>query len=283
MRHDTARKTDEPALERLERILDGYGSLVVAYSGGVDSGLLAYVAHRVLGERMVAVLGLSPSLGGRERVSAVEFLRRHGIPHELVTTDEMDEPRYRANGPDRCYFCKAELFDKLGRFAKARGFAAVAYGANLDDRGDYRPGARAASERSVCEPLIAAGLRKDDVRDAARALGLSLWDKPAAPCLASRIPYHHEVTPGKLREVERAEGVLKDMGFRVCRVRHYDATARIEVPIDEMDRLRRPDVWAQVVRGIRAAGFDRVVAEERGFASGRLNEALRQPAVPREE
>jgi uncharacterized protein len=192
-----------------------------------------------------------------------------------MPTFEMEDPRYRANGPDRCFFCKHELFERIESLPEARAFATIAYGANADDRFDHRPGARAADEHRVCAPLAEAGFTKDMVRAVARELGLEQWDKPASPCLASRIPYHREVTPQKLRQVEAAEAALKQHGFEVCRVRHVDDVARIEVRAEDMERLKSGDVWRLVEESVRAAGFDSVEIDERGFKSGRMNEALR--------
>jgi len=253
-------------------VLDGYGSLAVAYSGGVDSGLLAYVAWTALGDRMMAVLGESASLARREREAGIEFLETHGIPYRVIGTGEMADSDYRKNHEDRCYFCKAELFARLAEVTRELGFAHMAHGANVDDLGDHRPGGVAARERGVRNPLVDAGLGKDLIRRIAKALNLTLWDKPAAPCLASRIPYFQEVTSGKLAQIEAAEYVLKDLGFGVCRVRHHGHQARIEVPLDDQDRIRRKDVWARVVEGITRAGFQAVAIEEDGFRSGRLND-----------
>jgi uncharacterized protein len=265
-----------PHLERLEEIIRGHGPMVVAYSGGVDSGLLAFIAHRVLADRMRCVIGVSPSLARDEESAALSFLQRHGIPYDCIATGEVDDPRYRANGPDRCYFCKSELFARIEAAPAARTFPVLAYGANADDGSDHRPGARAAGEHGVCAPLAEAGFTKELVRRAARSLGLSLWDKPASPCLASRIPYHQEVTPAKLAQIDRAETALKGRGFAVCRVRHYGDVARVEVPVEAIQRLREPALWRAVEREIVAAGFARVEIDERGFRSGRLNDALRR-------
>ncbi len=262
----------ERPYEKLREVLSRYGSMVIAYSGGVDSGLLTYVARDILGDRMVAVTGESPSLSGRERSAAIEFLADHGIPHRAVDTHELADDGYRRNNPDRCYFCKAELFALLRVVANDAGFGHIAHGANLDDLGDHRPGSRAADELGVVAPLVEAGLDKRTIRRLARALGLPLWDKPAAPCLASRIPYYQEVTREKLAQIEAAEYVLKDLGFAVCRVRHHGPEARIEIPVAEHNRIRSRGVWARVVVGLGDAGFQSVVLEEDGFRSGRLND-----------
>jgi len=262
------------AIERLSDVIRGHGPMAVAYSGGVDSGLLAYVAHRVHGDGMTAVIGVSPSLSSREERAAIGFLDAHGIPYARLETQEMSDPRYRANAPDRCFHCKHELFTRIEGSTVARRFGRVAYGANVDDRSDHRPGQRAALEHGVVAPLVDAAFDKELVRAAARALGLSLWDKPAAPCLASRIPYNSEVTPEKLSQIDDAEAVLKDLGFAVCRVRHHGETARVELPAHDHNRALESPTWDGIVNGIVAAGFKRVELEPDGFRSGRLNDAI---------
>ncbi len=265
-----------PSYEKLRAVLQSYRSLVIAYSGGVDSAFLAFVAKDALDDRMIAVLGISPSLPKREEAQALEFLEQHGIPHACVKTDELEISGYHANGPDRCYFCKGELFKKLEEFAGERGFQRIAHGANVDDMSDYRPGSKAASENNVSAPLVEAGFTKDMIRRAASALGLVLWDKPSAPCLASRIPYHMSVTAEKLSQIEAAENALKDMGFPVCRVRHHGDIARIEVPANDLPRLFGGDVLEALSRLIKRAGFRYVTVDVDGFRSGRLNEKLNE-------
>ncbi len=260
--------------ERLKASIAAHGPMVVAYSGGVDSAFLAFAAREALGDQMVCVIAVSPSLGEREYRNAVAFLRDHRIPFEEVRTAEMDDERYRANGPDRCYFCKSELFNAIEAAESLRRYPRVAYGANVDDAGDYRPGARAAGEHEIVAPLTEAGYDKKLIRDTARRLGLEVWDKPAAPCLASRVPYFSEVTPAKLVQIESAEAVLKDAGFRECRVRHHGDTARIEVPEGDLERLREAACWPGIEAGVREAGFREVVVEDDGFRSGRLNDVL---------
>jgi uncharacterized protein len=265
-------------MERLEACIRSRGPMMVACSGGVDSALLAVVAHRVLSGRMLCVLGVSSSLANAEQAEALAFFERHGLPWTQMPTREMEDARYRANGPDRCFYCKHELFDRMEQLPEAGEFSVVAYGANADDRFDHRPGARAAEAHRVCAPLAEAGFTKEMVRAAARELGLSQWDKPASPCLASRVPYHSEVTPSKLRQIDEAEAALKKFGFSVCRVRHHDQLARIEVPAEAMARLKSNEVWPAICAAIRAAGFAAVELEERGFKSGRMNEALQRPS-----
>jgi uncharacterized protein len=260
------------AMERLEEIIRSRGPMVVACSGGVDSALLAVVAHRVLDGRVLCVLGVSPSLARAEEAAALAFFEKHGLAHVCIETRELDDPGYRANGPDRCFHCKHELFARMETAPEARAYPVLAYGANADDRFEHRPGARAADRHRVCAPLAEAGFGKQMVRDAARALGLEVWSKPASPCLASRIPYHREVTPAKLSQIDEAEAALKDLGFSICRVRHYDDTARIEVPRDAIARLRSAEIWPKAYTAVRAAGFQRVEVDERGFKSGRMNE-----------
>jgi pyridinium-3,5-biscarboxylic acid mononucleotide sulfurtransferase len=271
---------DTRARERILRDrLRTVPSLVVAYSGGVDSSYLAWVAGRELGTTALAVTADSPSYPERHRAMAIAIARDFGLRHEIIRTEELETPEYRANAPDRCYHCKHELYTKLTALAGARGFAAVADGSNADDRGDYRPGRQAAREFGVWSPLDEAGLSKADIRALSREAGLPTWDEPASACLSSRIPYHSEVTHEKLRAIERAEDALRGMGFRVVRVRHHDTVARIELGRDEMARALDPSTAAAIERELRAIGFRYVTLDLGGYRLGSLNEGLRLTAI----
>jgi uncharacterized protein len=259
----------------LEARLEALGSVVVAYSGGVDSAFLAVIAARVLGDRSLCITADSPSYPDRHRDLAIGTARAFGLRHEMVHTSELDNPDYRANPANRCYYCKHELYGRLTAVARARGFAAVVDGSNADDRGDYRPGRQAAREFGVLSPLDEADLSKDEIRALARDAGMTTWDEPASACLSSRIPYHSEVTEAKLRTIEAAEGVLRTLGFRVFRVRHHDAIARLELGRDEMARALEPDVAAEIDRALRALGYAHVAIDLRGYRLGSLNDALK--------
>lgn len=267
-------------LENKERKLyDGLSvvpSLIVAYSGGVDSAYLAFAAHRALGERMLAVTALSASYSERDRSEAEACVARFNMPHEFVETDELSNPAYRANNPDRCFFCKDELFDKLDEMAARRGFAAVAYGVNLDDQGDWRPGQRAAKEHRVLAPLLDAGLTKADIRELAHRGDVPVWNRPASACLSSRIAYGIEVTPERLKIIEQGEEALRELGFRQMRVRYHDEMVRIEISPEEMPRALDPAMARKFVEIFKSLGFKFVTLDLEGYRSGSLNTHLIQ-------
>jgi uncharacterized protein len=265
--------------ETLHGILAGLDSAVVAFSGGVDSAYLAYRATGALGDRALCITADSPSYPSRHRAIAERVAHEFALRHEFIDTHEMDRPEYRANSANRCYFCKHELYTRLTALAAARGFAAILDGSNADDRGDYRPGRQAAREFGVRSPLDEADLGKPEIRELSRRAGLPTWDAPASACLSSRIPYHHEVTDEKLRMIERAEDVLRDLGFRVCRVRHHDTIARLEIAPDEMPRALDPGVREIITRELRAIGYQFVALDLQGYRLGSLNEALRLKPV----
>jgi uncharacterized protein len=253
--------------------------VIVAYSGGVDSAFLAYAATAALGDRAVCVTADSPSYPERHRQMAVRLARQFGFRHEIIQTHEMARPEYRANPANRCYYCKTELYTHLSAIARERGITAVADGSNADDRGDYRPGRQAAREFGVISPLDDAGLTKAEIRELSHRAGLPTWDEPASACLSSRIPYFSEVTDEKLRMIERAESALRDLGFRICRVRHHDTMARIELGRGEMARAVEPGMAEVIDRKLRAIGYTQVMIDLRGYRLGSLNEALRLKPV----
>jgi uncharacterized protein len=265
---------------RLEDRLAGLGSVLVAFSGGIDSAYLAVVARRVLGDRAVAVTGDSPSYPEFHRRQALGVARDFDLAHEIVPTYELQRDGYRANTGDRCFHCKTELYDTLTVLARDRGFAAVADGANADDRGDYRPGRQAARDHGVVSPLDECDLTKDEIRALARDLGMAIWDAPASACLSSRIPHFTEVTPAALRQIERAEDAVRALGFRVFRVRHHGALARLEFARDEMPRALEPALAGQLHERLRDAGYDAVEIDPRGYRQGSLNEPLLLRPVP---
>ena len=260
---------------RLFDLLSGFDSTIVAFSGGADSAYLAWAATRVLGrERTLCITADSPSYPDHHRQLALAVARDFGLRHEIIHTRELERPDYSANPVNRCYYCKHELYTALARIAAERGFATVVDGANGDDRGDYRPGRQAAREFGVRSPLDEAGLTKADVRELSHRAGLPTWDEPASACLSSRIPYHSAVTGEKLRMIERAERVLRDFGFRVCRVRHHEDLARVEIGADELPRALEPDLTARIVAAIQALGYRQVTIDPRGYRMGSLNEGV---------
>lgn len=258
----------------LEDRLRALGSVMVAYSGGVDSAYLAATAHRVLGDRMLAVLADSPSLARRDLADACAFSSEQGIPLRIVQTAELDNPDYARNDANRCFHCKDELFTQMERLRVTLGFEHLAYGMNADDTRDYRPGQRAAHEHDVLAPLSEAGLTKTEIRALARDAGYTLWDRPAAPCLSSRVAYGHAVTPEILEQIEHAEDSLRRLGFREFRVRHHGELARVEIARDELPRALSLDVLDAITAALRAAGYQYVTLDTAGFRSGSLNALL---------
>jgi pyridinium-3,5-biscarboxylic acid mononucleotide sulfurtransferase len=260
--------------------LQEFPSLIVALSGGADSAYLAWAAHRVLGDRALSVTALSASFSAYDGTMVRAFAISAGIRHELLQTRELENPAYRANTVDRCYYCKDELFTVLNGVARQRGFAAIAYGINADDTSDFRPGHRAAKEHAVIAPLLAANLRKSEIRELSRRAGLCTWDRPASACLSSRIPYGTEVTPGRLALIERGEAALRDLGFRQFRVRLHETLARVEIERSELPRALEPVLAAEMSRRLKAAGFAYVTLDLQGYRQGSLNEAIRKSQSP---
>lgn len=263
--------TGSVKLEALRAWFGAVPRVVVAYSGGTDSSLVAAVAARTLGERAVAVTAVSASLPHGELEAARRVAREIGVAHRIVRTRETQDEAYLENGTDRCYHCKTELYDVLGRVAEEAGGATVVSGANVDDLGDYRPGLRAAEEHGVRHPLVEVGFSKADVRQAARAIGVRNWDKPASACLSSRIAFGMRISVAELSKVGRAERALKELGFGQCRVRVHGDVARVEVELAELPRLAAPGVRDRVVEALRGLGYRYVTLDLEGFRSGSMN------------
>ena len=267
--------------DRLLAMLRGYGSCGVAYSGGVDSAVLAQAARLALGDDAVAVTAVSPSLAAGELDAARDLAVRIGIRHEVIHTAELDNPLYTQNAPDRCYHCKTELYTRLAGLAGRLGVAVIVNGANVDDVGDHRPGMTAAAEQSVRSPLLQCGLTKVEVRDLARHWQLPVWDKPATPCLSSRIAYGESVTAERLRRIDLAEQALCDECLGAVRVRYHQGdVARIEVPVEAIERLCRPAVRLRLVERLKSLGFKYVTLDLEGFRSGSQNEVLTVELAP---
>jgi len=259
---------------QLEAELRRLGRLLVAYSGGVDSAYLAWIAHRVLGDQMLAVIADSASLARTQLSDALAFAGEQGIPVEVISTNELERPDYVRNDGQRCFQCKDELFDVMEGIRATRGFDAIAYGVNLDDQGDFRPGQQAAKLHHVAAPLLQAGLSKQDIRDLARNAGLRIWDKPASACLSSRIEYGRPVTREALDVVERGEDAIRALGFRQFRVRHHGEIVRIEIAREELERALTPAMAAEFTAIFKALGFKFVTLDLEGFRSGSMNALL---------
>ena len=254
--------------------LEDLGSLLVAYSGGTDSAYLAYAAHQVLGEKMLAVIADSPSLPRAELAAALAFTAEHKIPTHILHTEELENPDYQRNDAQRCFHCKDELFTQMEQARAARGFRHIAYGMNLDDRGDFRPGQQAAVQHHAVAPLVTAQLTKAEIRSLAQQAGLTLWDKPASACLSSRIEYGRAVTRENLSQVEQAEEALHALGFAQVRVRHHGDLARIEISRAELPRALALETLDSIAAALRPLGFLYITLDIEGYRSGSMNQSL---------
>jgi pyridinium-3,5-biscarboxylic acid mononucleotide sulfurtransferase len=264
----------EAKREKLHAQLQQAGRLLVAYSGGVDSAYLAWAAHEALGANMLAIIADSPSLARAQLLDAITFAKEQSIPLEVVETAELERPEYVRNDAQRCFFCKDELFTLMERLRGERGFDAIAYGVNLDDQGDFRPGQKAASSHKVTAPLLDAGLTKEEIRTLARNAGLRIWNKPASACLSSRIEYGRPVTREALEVVEKGEDAVRELGFRQFRVRHHGDIVRVEISREELPRALDPAMAGEFTRIFKALGFKFVTLDLEGFRSGSMNALL---------
>jgi len=265
----------------LDQHLRALGRTLIAYSGGVDSAFLAWAAHQVLGSNMLAVIADSPSLARTQLADATAFASEQGIPLEIIVTDELDRPEYARNDSSRCFHCKDELFTGMEEFCARRGFDSIAYGVNLDDQGDFRPGQLAAEQHRVAAPLREAGLTKQEIRELCRAACLRIWDKPASACLSSRIEYGREVTREALSVVEQGEDAIRALGFRQFRVRHHGDIVRIEIAREELERALTAEMAAEFTRIFKALGFKFVTLDLEGFRSGSMNTLLAAEVLTR--
>ena len=265
----------------LDQHLRALGRTLIAYSGGVDSAFLAWAAHQALGSKMLAVIADSPSLARTQLADATAFAGEQGIPLEIIATDELDRPEYARNDSSRCFHCKDELFTAMEEFRARRGFDSIAYGVNLDDQGDFRPGQRAAEQHRVAAPLREAGLTKQEIRELSRAAGLRIWDKPASACLSSRIEYGREVTREALSVVEQGEDAIRALGFRQFRVRHHGDIVRIEIAREELARALTAEMATEFTRIFKALGFKFVTLDLEGFRSGSMNTLLAADVLTR--
>jgi len=260
--------------KKLKEILERIGSAVIAFSGGVDSSYLLYAAYQVLGNKVLAVTAESPAYPMFEVEEAKGFCQKHGIPHLLIVSEELDDPQFCQNSSERCYFCKLGLFQQLWQIAKDKGFSQVLDGSNVDDLSDHRPGRKAASQLRVLSPLTEAGLGKDDIRELSQKAELSSWDKPSSACLASRISYGNPITIEKLKKIEKAEMILRDLGFRQFRVRVHDNLARIEIRRQEMEQALSLDFTNAIAKELKKIGFTYITLDLEGYRSGSMNEIL---------